>query len=259
MDSEKIRNEMNILIVNDDGIKSKGIEILSKVAKEYGRVYIVAPDSQKSGYSHKVTVDKPLRVTEQDIEAAESAWSIDGTPADCVKLGVECLLDIKPDVVLSGINHGANFGTDALYSGTIQSAYAGALLGIKSVSISYDAIEINNVALAAQTVRKIFEDILCLDVNGGIWNVNIPDIEEFKGIKFTKQVGIRRHENAYTKINSDNLEYKFTGKKIPNLVNDEELDEVAIRNGYISITPLSIYWTDMEILKDVKSRFKESI
>jgi 5'-nucleotidase len=253
MDTGIIGKDLNILIVNDDGITSRGIDILAEVAGSYGKVYVIAPDSQKSGYSHKVTVDRPLKVTEVDMKSAEKAWSIDGTPADCVKLGVDCLLDDKPDIVLSGINHGANFGTDALYSGTIQSAYAGALLGIKSMAISYCARDINNEDLAFQSVRLIMDGIACLDINGGIWNINIPDVEKSKGLRFTRQVGIRRHENMYTRVESDCLEYRFTGRKIPNTGSDEELDEFAIRKGYVSATPLSLYWTDLKVLKGVKA------
>lgn len=253
MDTGIIGKELNILIVNDDGIKSRGIEILAEAAGQYGRVHVVAPNSQKSGYSHKVTVDRPLKVNEVDMRSVDKAWRIDGTPADCVKLGVDCLMDEKPDIVLSGINHGANFGTDALYSGTIQSAYAGALLGIKSIAISYCGSHITNEDLAFQAVSLLMEGVACLDVNGGIWNVNIPDVEKSRGLKFTRQVGIRRHENMYTRVKSDGLEYRFTGRKIPNPGNDEEVDEVAIRKGYISATPLSLFWTDLKVLKGMKA------
>ena len=125
-----------ILVCNDDGITAPGIKALAKVAREFGDVTVVAPDSAQSGMGHAITIGEPLRMVEEEIEPGFKGWACSGTPADCVKLATGVLLDEKPDLLISGINHGANYSISVVYSGTMSAAMEGAIEGIPSIGFS---------------------------------------------------------------------------------------------------------------------------
>lgn len=127
---------MDILVTNDDGIRSKGLVELVKALSIVGNVYVVAPDRERSGTGHAVTMHRPLRVTEETMPGAVTSFQVDGTPADCVKLGLEALLDHRPDLVVSGVNAGPNLGTDVLYSGTVSAAVEALIMGIPALAVS---------------------------------------------------------------------------------------------------------------------------
>ncbi|SHH50143.1 5'/3'-nucleotidase SurE [Tepidibacter thalassicus] len=240
---------MNILITNDDGIRAKGIYELANAIKNIANVYVVAPDSEKSAIGHAITMHTPLRVEEIDFCEGVKAYSVSGTPADCVKLGIEVILrGINIDLVLSGINNGPNLGTDVIYSGTVSGAIEGLIQNKPAMAISYVGKNI-----LSEEYRKCGKYILeivnkykkRLDLlKDCVININIPNIKDnnIEGIKITK-LGVRKYENAFEeRIDPFGNKYYWMGGKIREFLQDEDSDIAAVEQGYISITPL---YTDL--------------
>ena len=184
-------NKPLILITNDDSLYAKGIKALVDVAKDFGDVVVVAPDKPQSGMGHAITFNDPLRLSESSIFDTTPAHSCSGTPVDCVKLGIYEVLHRKPDLVLSGINHGANSSTNVLYSGTMSATIEGAMEHIPSIGFSYDDFDENADFSTAQAVaRKVIPSVLQNGLPKGVClNVNIPKVEvaDLKGIKVCRQ------------------------------------------------------------------------
>ncbi|MGL5754839.1 MAG: 5'/3'-nucleotidase SurE [Paraclostridium sp.] len=241
---------MNILITNDDGIQADGIVELAKAIKEVANVYVVAPDVQRSATGHAITIHDPIMIKEEHIDEGINAYSISGTPADCVKVGIEAIFkDIEIDLVLSGINNGANLGTDVIYSGTVSAAIEGLIQNKPAIAISYDAYEISkydyqvasryvvNLVKNTQEMMHIFDDC--------ILNVNIPN-KDIQGFKITK-LGIRKYENDIEERQSPHgKRYVWIGGKIKEIDQEEDSDIKATEKGYISITPINIDMTNMK-------------
>lgn len=249
---------MNILITNDDGIQADGIIALAKAIKEIANVYVVAPDTQRSATGHAITIHNPIMIKEEYIDDNIKAYSISGTPADCVKLGIESIFkDVNIDLVLSGINNGANLGTDVIYSGTVSAAIEGLIQNKPSIAISYDSFKVSNEEYITASkhvvnlVNNIKNNMHIFD--DCILNVNIPD-RDIKGFKITK-LGIRKYENDIEERQSPHgKRYVWIGGKIKEIIQEENSDISAIENGYISITPINIDMTNMnkiEILKNI--------
>ncbi len=243
---------MNILITNDDGIRADGIIELAKAISKIGNVYVVAPESQRSATGHSITIHNPIMVNDEYINDDIKAYSISGTPADCVKVGIEGLFkDVYIDLVLSGINNGPNLGTDVVYSGTVSAAMEGFIQKKPSIAISYDAFDVdkNTYQYAADHVVNIIEKIKDkLDLlNDCILNVNIPS-KDIKGSKLTI-LGDRMYENdVEERITPRGKKYFWIGGEVKELEQDKNSDVVAIENGYISITPLNIDMTNKKKL-----------
>lgn len=227
---------MNILIVNDDGIKAKGIELLVRAASRYGNLYIVAPKTQQSAVSQGITIHEPLQIDEEpEMFPEHKAWSISGKPADCVKVALEYLrLDV--DLVLSGINDGPNLGTDILYSGTVAGATEASIFRIPSIAISTD---FGSWEIAEREIDEVLDYIMTGDFlePGLILNVNfqLQSIREPKGIRWTKQ----GHRIFSAKFRHDNGRYWQEGNWVET-ENELDSDVSAVSEGYISITPLGI-------------------
>lgn len=227
---------MNILIVNDDGINARGIELLVRAAAPYGKLFIVAPKTQQSAVSQGITIHEPLQIDEEPEKFPEhTAWSISGKPADCVKVALEYLrLDI--DLVLSGINDGPNLGTDILYSGTVAGATEASIFRIPSIALSTD---FGSWEIAEREIDDVLAYILEGDFlePGLILNVNfqLQSIREAKGIRWTRQG--RRIFSA--KFRHDNGRYWQEGDWVET-ENDRDSDVAAVSEGYISITPLGV-------------------
>ncbi|KXZ39885.1 5'-nucleotidase /3'-nucleotidase /exopolyphosphatase [Alkalithermobacter thermoalcaliphilus JW-YL-7 = DSM 7308] len=256
---------MNILITNDDGIFSDGIIELAKKLSQVANVYVVAPDSEKSAIGHAITIHSPLMVKKKKLgDTNINAYAVSGTPADCVKLGIEELLkDINIDLVLSGINNGPNLGTDVIYSGTVSGAMEGLVQNKPSIAVSYDGRDITRLEYAkaaeyvAIFISKIKDNLKLLDEC--MININIPDIRHIniKGFKIT-QLGIRRYENTFEKrIDPRGNVYYWLGGKTVELPQHENSDVVALKNGFISVTPLKYDITDYDkiyrIMQDIES------
>ena len=172
---------MNILITNDDGIAAQGIAVLARAAREFGTVTVIAPARQCSAMSHRITLGRPLRLEEPafPVEGVK-AYSLDGTPADCVKAALDAILPEKPDVVLSGINHGYNVGFDVVYSGTVGAAMEALMNGIPAIALSQN--DVGSFDIAAQYLPQVLAELLPQAPSSReIWNVNFPT-ERCQGI-----------------------------------------------------------------------------
>lgn len=238
---------MNILVVNDDGINAKGIEILAQACKEFGDVYVVAPKKQQSAVSQGITIHEPIEIDEEEGKfPGIRAWSISGKPADCVKVAVE-YLRLNVDLCVSGINDGPNLGNDILYSGTVAGASEAAVFKFPAIAFSTD---FGAFTIAEKEIRNVLKYIFDNKLlrNGNILNVNFPlhDFKESKGIRFTTQ-GYRTFSTIFR---HEDGKYWQEGNW-EKTANSEETDVYAVENGYISITPLGTDRTNHELLKEL--------
>jgi len=238
-----------ILITNDDGITAPGIRNLIEVMQELGEVVIVAPDSPQSGMGHAVTLNKPLRLDEVDIYPGIKAYQCSGTPVDCVKLAVDIVLDRKPDLLVSGINHGSNSSINVIYSGTMSAAVEGAIEGISSIGFSLlDYSYKANFKPLLPFVRQIAKEVLEKQLPAGtLLNVNFPKVEsseEIQGVKVCRQALAKWQENFVARTDPNGRQYYWmTG----NFVNDdqgEDTDEWALKHNYVSVVPVQFDLTD---------------
>ncbi|GIW40677.1 MAG: 5'-nucleotidase SurE [Candidatus Binatia bacterium] len=235
---------MRILLCNDDGIHSAGLRALEEAVSPLGEVYVVAPDREQSASSHALTLHRPLRVEQLD----ERHYMVDGTPTDCVNLAVNGLLrDRRPDLVLSGINHGSNLGDDITYSGTVSAAMEGTLLGIPSAAISVAGRERFDFRAAAEFAQKL---VRALEKKGlppdTLLNVNVPALpsELVRGVALTR-MGKRRYGDAIVeKTDPRGKKYYWIGGDEAGFVEDEGTDFAAVARGMISVTPLHLDLTN---------------
>lgn len=254
---------MNILITNDDGIQADGIIELAKEVASIANVYVVAPDSPRSASGHAITLHKPIFINDENIGENIKAYSTSGTPADCVKLGIEAILkDTQIDLVLSGINNGPNLGTDVVYSGTVSAAIEGLIEGKPSIAISYEAFDASKEEYreAAKCVIKLINRLKDdLDqLKDSILNVNIPQGEN-KGFKITK-LGERVYENVIDdRLSPRGKRYIWIGGEVKQIKQDLDSDILAIENKYISVTPVNIEMTNISKMKTLKDIGLESI
>jgi 5'-nucleotidase len=240
-----------ILVTNDDGIHSPGIYALHRAMAEIGETYVVAPDTEKSAVGHAITLSDPLRVTEVERNGKFFGWAVNGTPADCVKLGVKGILEFKPDLVVSGINQGRNTATNIIYSGTVSAATEGSIMGIPSIAFSLTTFKKSDFSFAGEVARLLASRVLENGIPPGtLLNVNIPPLprEEIKGLRITRQ-GKGRYEEAFEKrVDPTNRTYYWLGGTRLVLDTDEDIDEVAIMNQYVSVTPLQYDLTHREMI-----------
>ncbi|KZN46729.1 5'/3'-nucleotidase SurE [Pseudoalteromonas luteoviolacea] len=233
---------MKILLSNDDGVNAKGIEVLYRALSEFAEVTVVAPDRNCSGASNSLTLLNPLRTTELD----NGFISINGTPTDCVHLGVNQLMDCAPDLVVAGINNGANLGDDTLYSGTVAAATEGRHLGLPAIAVSLCSKKEAHYETAAAVTVKIIKALGSHPLpKDQIININVPDIPlpELKGMKVTR-LGARHKADTMTKQrdpwNRDIFWYGSLGSESDA---GEGTDFFAVNQGYASITPLTVDMT----------------
>ena len=245
-----------ILVTNDDGYSSKGIEILNNVASNFGDTVIVAPNSEKSGKAHGITLYDPIGLKKIDNQN-QLIYSVDGTPVDCVKIAINSLLDKKPKLILSGINHGLNVGRSILYSGTVSAASESIMIGIPSIAFSLQKSEEMDFTNVDIILEKLIKNALDEDFpNDVVWNVNIPKTvnEKINGIKLTKQGKSNFNEIYHKRKDPRNNTYFWVDGAIESIEEDLDVDEVAIRNGYVSITPLSFELTSQKYLENNLSK-----
>jgi 5'-nucleotidase len=234
-----------ILISNDDGIDAKGLKCLVEVASEYGKVVVAAPKHAMSGMSHAITIKNPLRAYKLREEKNLVIFSCEGTPVDCVKLAMNQLTSRKPDMVLSGINHGSNSSSSIVYSGTMAAAMEGCINFIPAAGFSlldYDPDA--DFTGAKMIARKIIENIIDHRLPEGVClNVNIPAAkpEALKGIKICRQTKGYWKEEFVKRIDPHNGEYFWlTGDYFNAEEEAEDTDEYALRQGYVSIVPIQV-------------------
>jgi 5'-nucleotidase len=180
-----------IFVTNDDGISAKGIRSLHEVMVEFGDVVLIAPDSPQSGMGHAITIHDPIRMKVSDLYGSTEAYSCSGTPVDCVKLGVYEVMHRKPDLLVSGVNHGANTATNVLYSGTMSAAVEGSMEGIPSIGFSLDSFDGDaDFSVAQDVARSVVSGVLENGMPEGVcFNVNVPDVDknQHQGIKVCRQ------------------------------------------------------------------------
>ncbi|HSJ13675.1 MAG TPA: 5'/3'-nucleotidase SurE [Longimicrobiales bacterium] len=242
---------MRILVTNDDGFMAGGIRTLATAARRLGHVDVVAPDREQSATSHSLTLHYPLRVR----QAEEHVQVVDGTPTDCVVLGLGELLDEKPDFVLSGVNHGANLGDDVLYSGTVAAAMEATILGIPSVALSYTGHDHENVPAWSDVLTRLLELLLMRGEFPGetLLNVNLPGVPPaaVRGVKVTT-LGRRAYVGSLTRAQDPNgREYFWIGGGESRWWGAAESDFRAVHDGFISVTPLHLDLTNYKLLEAI--------
>ncbi len=244
---------MLILVSNDDGIHSSGIRTLAKSLKKIkgARVVVVAPDRERSASSHALTIHKPLRIQ----KLAKDFYAVDGTPTDAVMLGVHAVLKEKPDLIVSGINRGANLGEDVHYSGTVSAAVEGAIMGIPAIAVSVVGSDRFHYDLAGDFALKLSRMVIKRGMPKGIvLNVNVPNLPKprIKGVAITK---LGKHNYGgiiIEKIDPRGRPYYWIGGNPHDFEHRPGSDCAAYEDQKISVTPIQVDMTDISFLKELK-------
>ena len=246
-----------ILVTNDDGVTAPGIRALIEVAKEFGEVYVVAPDSPQSGMGHAVTINSTLFCDEIEVDAEVKEYGCSGTPVDCVKLAVSQILPRKPDLCISGINHGSNSSVNVIYSGTMSAAVEAGIEGIPAVGFSLCDFSYNADFKAGEKfVKTIIAQVLEHKLpKGVVLNVNIPKLkeEEIKGIKVCRQADAKWEEKFDRREDPRGRKYYWMSGEFKNLDKGEDTDERALAEGYISVVPVRYDLTAHHFLTDLRN------
>ncbi|GAB5558084.1 MAG: 5'/3'-nucleotidase SurE [Schleiferiaceae bacterium] len=245
-----------ILVANDDGITAPGIRTLVKVMNTLGDVIVVAPDGPQSGMGHAITIEGILRCDKVTIaEGPQTEYSCSGTPVDCIKLAMNQIVPRKPDLIVSGINHGSNSSINVLYSGTMSAAVEGALEGIPSVGFSmldysWDA----DFSQAEPYIQKIAQEVMERGLPDGVClNVNIPKVSEepYKGIKVCRQARANWVEEFDARKDPRGRSYFWLTGRFENFDLGQDTDEWALKNNYLSVVPISIDMTSHDQLSNL--------
>lgn len=244
---------MNILISNDDGVLAQGLGILAEACSTLGKVTVVAPDREQSGTSHSLTLHRPLRATRR----TDGAYQVDGTPTDCVLLALGALMPDKPDFVISGVNHGPNMGEDVLYSGTVAAAMEGLAAGIPSVAVSFGSFDLEHLESHRSRLQRLLADVLAVSEfpKETLLNVNLPPVpaEQVKGVKVTHLGSRVFHEEIARMKDPWGRDIYWIGGGHVTWSGGADSDFQAVRDGYISVTPLHVDMTNYRLLDEVRS------
>lgn len=239
---------MNILITNDDGVHAEGLMALKSALDSVGRVFVVAPDRPRSASGHSITLHKPLRAERVTLRDGSVAYASNGTPSDCVSLGLLGIVEEPVDLVVSGINHGPNLGWDLTYSGTVSAAMEGAIMGIQSLAISvasYAAsVDYGTAARFAVDIARILDEHKLPE--SSLLNVNVPDLptSDISGVSITRQ-GKRRYSGQLEKRTDPmGRDYYWLGGDMPEDTLEAGTDVHAVAEGYVSVTPVHLDLTD---------------
>jgi 5'-nucleotidase len=243
---------MRLLCTNDDGILAAGLESLVRAAEPLGEVTVVAPDREQSATSHSLTLHHPVR----PVSRGERRWQVDGTPTDCVMLAVEALMPERPDFVLSGINHGQNMGEDVLYSGTVAAAMEGLSLGIPSIAVSFAGGDLRaDVSMLAEQIpalTSLLRHLLTLPEfpKHTLLNVNLPPLPsaDVRGVRLTR-LGRRVYSDSLKPMKDPwGRDIYWIGGGSAEWTGEPDSDFQAIRDGFISVTPLHLDLTHFDML-----------
>jgi 5'-nucleotidase len=240
-DMMKQKSKPNILVVNDDGITAPGIKNLIDVMKELGNVVVVAPDGPQSGMGHAITIGKPLRFDRVDLYEGVEMYKCSGTPVDCVKLAVNKIFKgKKPDLCVSGINHGLNNSINVIYSGTMSAAVEGAIEGIPSIGFSLDDFsEGADFSHCKKFIKSISEEVLKHSLpQATLLNVNFPKGAELKGIKICRQANAKWAEEFDERKDPYERPYYWLTGVFQNNDKGEDTDVWALENGFVSVVPV---------------------
>lgn len=242
---------LKILLSNDDGIRSEGLRALYEALTEFADVVVVAPDRERSAVGRALTLHRPLRCEQVD----ENWFAVDGTPTSCVYIGIHAIMKQKPDMVIGGINRGPNLGEDITYSGTVSVAMEGALLGIPSIAFSLVTFKDFYWKDAADWAKRITLKVYEQGIpKGCCLNVNIPNLpkDEIKGVKVTRQGKKAYSEKVEERRDPWGRVYYWIGGEEPNWEAEPGTDYWAVKNGYVSVTPIHLDLTDYKTLEKLK-------
>ncbi len=244
-----------ILVTNDDGWNSPGIAALSKALQSVGEVYVVAPEGEQSAVGHALTLHRPLKFEKVN----SRTYFINGTPTDCIIIGVNRLLPRKPGLIVSGINKGGNMGDDVTYSGTVAAAIEGTLLNIPSIAVSLVVEKsgrkgfLNAAACAKRLAKQVLKQGLPQDT---FLNVNVPNCKKIKGMELTRQ-GKRVYDNSIQEISDPRgRKHYWIGGGAPLWESGEDTDFKAVRSGFISVTPVHLDLTNYKALEYMKKKWR---
>ena len=247
---------MKIIISNDDGVFSPGIMSIAEVVSKKYHTTIIAPDGNRSGYAHSMTLHKPFNVKEIDAntylenrQKIDKIYSISGTPVDCIKFAKVKLNRVTEDIIVSGINSAYNLGTDIMYSGTVAIGCEASFYQGISFCFSCNTFEKEKLQLFSKFALKIIETFTPISKKGDIWNINFPNTLDILGIKVTK-LGKQIYSDEYV---SNENGFTLTGQPLIHNENDEDCDVEWVNKGYISITPISFDRTCYDRINEVKN------
>lgn len=246
---------MKIFLTNDDGIHAEGLWALYRQFSRQHTVTVVAPDRERSAVGHGITLHKPLRSTRVSINGGMPAHAVSGTPADCIKLGLLEIMETRPELVVSGINPGANVGVNINYSGTVCAAKEAALYGIPSIAVSIEGPEGAHYDTAARFALMLAEEVHDRGLPPGTFlNVNVPDrpLSEIAGVKISRQGTALFSEYIDKRVDPRNRTYYWQGCDAPAETENSEIDEAALSLNYISVTPIKCDATDYRLLEEMK-------
>lgn len=249
--AKKSKQKPTILITNDDGITAPGIRNLVEAVKDLGTIVVVAPDKPQSGMGHAITIGQPIRLTANHSYEGIEAYQCSGTPVDCVKLAVDKVLHRKPDLCLSGINHGANHSINVIYSGTMSAAVEASIESIPSIGFSLMDYSIEADFSAAKVyARKIVEQLLSRKVDKHcVLNVNIPAVPEklIKGIKVCRQAYAKYEEDFVERKDPGGKKYYWLTGEFVNFDQGKDTDVWALKNNFVSVVPVQFDLTNYQL------------
>lgn len=249
---------MHILISNDDGYRAPGLRCLADMLQSVGKVTVVAPDRDRSGASNSLTLDNPLRVG----RASNGYAYVEGTPTDCVHLAITGLLENEPDMVVSGINAGANLGDDVIYSGTVAAAMEGRFLGLPAIAVSLAAVRHAHYETAARVILTLLERLEREPVPAEtILNVNVPDLpfDELQGWQATRLGHRHKSEPVISQFDPRGRRIYWVGPAGSEQDAGPGTDFHAVRNGYVSVTPIHVDLTRIDVLNQVRTCLGDSL
>lgn len=257
---EEINERPVILITNDDGITAPGIRSLVEAVQDLGEIAVVAPDKPQSGMGHAITIGVPLRLNKvDDLFEGIEAWQTSGTPVDCVKLAVDKILHKKPDICLSGINHGANHSINVIYSGTMSAAMEASIEGIPSIGFSLLDYRFEADFTAAKYyVHKIVKSLLQRKMNKHfLLNVNIPamPLELMNGIKVCKQAYAKYDEDFDERLDPHGKKYYWLTGEFVNFDKAEDSDVWALEHNYVSVVPVQFDLTNYKLKQELEKNW----
>jgi 5'-nucleotidase len=258
--SKRSKKAPVILITNDDGVMAPGILNLAEAVKDLGKIIIVAPDKPQSGMGHAITIGSPLRLQQVHLMDGAEAWSCSGTPVDCVKLAVDKILHGKPDICLSGINHGPNHSINVIYSGTMSAAIEASIESIPSIGFSlldysmeadFSAARKYARIIVERILRKKQDKHLCL-------NVNFPAVDEslISGIKVCRQAYAKYEEDFDERKDPTGKKYYWLTGAFVNFDKGKDTDVWALNNNYVSVVPVQFDLTNYEQKTKLEKTFK---
>lgn len=246
----------SILVINDDGITAPGIKVLIEEMQHLGEVTVVAPEGPQSGMGHAITIGKPLRIDRVYIYEGVEMYKCSGTPVDCVKLAVNKVFKgRKPDLCVSGINHGLNNSINVLYSGTMSAAVEGAIEGIPSIGFSYDDFDYDADFSKCRTfVRAIAQQVLSNSLpKGALLNVNFPNVPSIKGIKICRQANAKWVEEFDERTDPYKRSYFWLTGVFKLQDRGEDTDVWALNNGFVSVVPVQYDMTAHHVIPELNS------